>query len=426
MLTREQALNILLKNPYKFGHLLGFTKLTPLHNEWIRKMISHPEDITLQAHRGSYKTTCVSIALSIIVIVKPTKKTMFMRKTDGDIREVITQVQKILCDPHTQLFCVAIYGCQVKLLSKSSGVVNTNLSLDVKGTPQLVGIGTSSSLTGKHFDYIFTDDIVNVNDRISKAERDRIKLVYQELQNIKNRGGRIFNTGTPWHKDDCFTIMPNPKVYDCYSTGLMTDAEIEHVKAHMTSSLFAANYEMRHVSEDDVLFDKPNLNADASLAEQGLCHIDAAYGGEDSTAFTICARKNGKYYIFGKLYHKHIDDVQDEIISYVHQFNGGKIYCENNADKGYLAKQLRQRGESVCLYHEDMNKFFKITSYLKTVWPDVYFVTGTDQAYIDEVCDFNENAAHDDAPDSLASLIRVFSKRPQNEEYKSLWMLGEN
>lgn len=64
------------------------------------------------------------------------------------------------------------------------------------------------------------------------------------------------------------------------------------------------------------------------------------------------------------------------------------------------------------MYHEDMNKYLKITSYLKGAWQDVIFVAGTDKEYINQVCDYNENADHDDAPDSLASIIRkkYFSK----------------
>lgn len=64
----------------------------------------------------------------------------------------------------------------------------------------MLGIGIGGSLTGKHADIVITDDIVNLRDRMSAAERERTIAVYRELQNIKNRGGRIINTGTPWHK----------------------------------------------------------------------------------------------------------------------------------------------------------------------------------------------------------------------------------
>lgn len=415
-MTRAQAIALIRDNPYKIGHILGFTKLTELHNGWIKSMIRRTGDETLQAFRGSYKTTCVSLALSLIILVDPDAKTLFMRKTDNDCKEVIGQVKKILLNPRINYLCNIIYGKNLTLVKATATEITTNLTGDMRGTSQLVGLGTGGSLTGKHFDRIFTDDIVNVEDRVSKAERDHTKLVYQELQNIKNRGGRIFNTGTPWHKDDAFTLMPNPVKVDCYhSNGLITPEQIEEIKSHMTASLFAANYELRHIAAEDVIFDNPKTGADPALVEQGIPHIDAAYHGEDFTAFTVVRKSGGKYYVYGRLWRKHIDDVEDSIIALRKAFNAGKIHCEDNGDKGYLAKSLRKKGERVSPYHESMNKYLKITSYLKDVWADVIFVKGTDQAYIDQICDYNEEAEHDDAPDSLASVIRLLWKRSDTE-----------
>ena len=414
-MTREQAVNFLLTSPYKLGHMLGFTKLTDLHNAWILDMLKGEGDRTLQAHRASYKTTCVSIALALIIILLPNKRTLFLRKTDTDIKEIIKQVQKILKDPHTQYFVQCIYGVNLKLTVESATEINTNLTTDIRGTSQLVGMGCGSSITGKHFDRIFTDDIVNINDRVSKAERDRTKLVYQELQNIKNRDGRIFNTGTPWCKDDCFTIMPEAEKFDCYSTGLISDEQLEVIKKSMTRSLFAANYELRHIAAEDVIFQNPQTGADPSLVEQGECHIDAAYGGEDFSAFTIVKKRGNIFYVYGRMWQKNIDDCLDEIQRLRAQFNAGKIYCEDNGDKGYLAKELRNRGERAIIYHENMHKFIKITTYLKAEWENVKFVAGTDKAFIDQICDYNENADHDDAADSLASQIRRLWKKKESD-----------
>ena len=414
-MTREQAVNFLLTSPYKLGHMLGFTKLTDLHNAWILDMLKGEGDRTLQAHRASYKTTCVSIALALIIILLPNKRTLFLRKTDADIKEIIKQVQKILKDPHTQYFVQCIYGVNLKLTVESATEINTNLTTDIRGTSQLVGMGCGSSITGKHFDRIFTDDIVNINDRVSKAERDRTKLVYQELQNIKNRDGRIFNTGTPWHKDDCFAIMPEAEKFDCYSTGLISDEQLEVIKKSMTRSLFAANYELRHIAAEDVIFQNPQTGADPSEVEQGDCHIDAAYGGEDFSAFTIVKKQGNIFYVYGRLWQKNIDDCLDEIQRLRAQFNAGKIYCEDNGDKGYLAKELRNRGERAIIYHENMHKFIKITTYLKAEWENVKFVAGTDKSFIDQICDYNENASHDDAPDSLASQIRRLWKKKESD-----------
>lgn len=423
---KQKALLMQLRNhPAGFLKLIGFDRLTELHDEWMIDMIYGVDDETLQSHRGSYKTTCVSGSLALITLLMPGVKTMFNRKTDEDVKEVIRQVKMILTNEKTQYISKILYGTPVKIISSDATSLTTNYSVnDPRGTQQLLGMGTKGSITGKHFDRIFTDDIVNVQDRISRAERERTKMFYQELQNIKNRGGRIFNTGTPWHEDDAFKIMPEPKVYDCYSTGLISTEDLESIKSKMTASLFAANYEMRHIASDDVIFKNPVTGADASLAEQGEAHIDASYGGSDYTAFTICRKKDGKYYVFGKLWSKHVDDCESEIIAYRQKFNAGLISCEDNADKGYLKKQLRARGEMVHGYHETMNKFIKITSYLKSEWANVVFVDGTDDEYIKMICDYNIDADHDDAPDSLASIIRkLWGKKEQPEKDRYLLYL---
>jgi hypothetical protein len=65
-----------------------------------------------------------------------------------------------------------------------------------------------------------------------------------------------------------------------------------------------------------------------------------------------------------------------------------------------------------------MNKFLKITSYLKNVWKDVIFVEGTDENYIEMVTGFNEDAEHDDAPDSLSSIIRYLWAKNENKKHE--------
>lgn len=423
-MNRQQAVEFLLNNPVKFAHMIGFTKLRDFHNSWIKQMIKSKSDKTLQGSRGTYKTTCVSVALALIIILLPNKRTMFMRKTDNDVKEVIKQVQKILQDPHTLYFVQCMYGKDfiLRLTTQSATEISTNLTGDLKGTSQLVGIGMGASLTGKHFDFIFTDDIVNVKDRVSKAERDNTKLIYQELQNIKNRGGRIFNTGTPWHREDAFSIMPEAEKWDCYREEvreILSDEELAELRKTMLPSLFAANYELRHIAAEDVIFTNPHIGGNPAMCEQGMAHIDAAFGGEDYTAFTIMRKAGGKYYIFGKLWHKHVENCYSDIKKYYAQFMCGKLPIEDNGDKGFTARDLKKQGLRAYTYHESMNKHIKITTYLLKIWDDVIFVDGTDEEYINQICDYNEDAEHDDAPDSASSLARLLLNKNENA-YQSI------
>ena len=419
-MNRQQAITFLKTKPAKFGHMIGFTDLSEIHNGWIRDMLLGREDITKQASRGTYKTTCVSVTLALLIILLPSLRSMFMRKTDTDVKEVIKQVQKILQDPHTLYFVQCIYGINLKLTQQSATEITTNLTTGVKGTAQLLGIGTKGSITGKHFDRIFTDDIVNIDDRTSRAERERTKMVYQELQNVKNRGGRIINTGTPWHKEDCFSIMPEAEKWDCYSIGMFTDEQLADIRSKMLPSLFAANYELRHIASENVIFLNPQTGADDSMAEEGYMHLDSAFYGEDYTAWTVMQRHDGKYYVYGRMARKHVEDCYDEIINDYKRFRCAYLSNESNADKGMVGKELRKKGLKVKLYHEEMNKYLKIVTYLKAIWNDVIFTAGTDAEYIEQICDYWEDAAHDDAPDTAASVARIWVKKPAST-YKPLW-----
>lgn len=421
-LTKETVWKIWRYRPAAIGRMIGFKDLTDeLHGKWMQNIIYGDTDYTLQAHRLSYKSSCLSVALAMWCVLNHGKNALFMRKTDTDVIESIAQAQKVMENEAFRHMAEILMDSPVYLTTANASNMTVSTYDSPRGAEQLVGCGCGGSLTGKHANLIVCDDVVNLQDRISKAEREKTKAIVRELRNIVTRDGRIVFIGTPWHKEDAFSLVATPERYDCYSTGLISEEKLKDLREAMTASLFAANYELRHIASDDVIFTSPQTGADPALAEQGICHIDASYGGEDGTAFTICKKSGGKYYIYGRLWQKHVDDCLPEIIRLRKSFNAGLIYCERNADKGYLAKALRDKGERADTYHEKTNKFVKITSYLKSEWKNVVFVAGTDQEYINQICDYTENAEHDDAPDSAASIVRKLWNKKDNE-YVPLWM----
>lgn len=410
-LTKKQVLDLIWCEPFKIGHWVGFKDLTYLHNEWLHNFLFEKEDQTLQGHRGSYKTTTLSLFLAIHIIIAPNETVLFFRKTGGDVTEVIRQTANILQSGCMREIVYVLYGKDLAFVKCSGSEIQTNLTTTVLGQSQLVGLGIGTSITGKHADIIVTDDIVNVNDRISKAEREHTKLAYMELQNIKNRGGRFINTGTPWHKEDAFTLMPNPAKYDCYSTGLMTDAQIEEIKSHMTLSLFAANYELKHIAGEDIIFPERPTGASIEFIRNAQCHLDSAFYGEDYTAFTAMNYVDGNFYIYGKCWRKNVQDCYQDIYDDYTRFAFGKCFNEKNADKGMVARDLKKIGMRMSTYEEHTNKHIKIVTYLKAIWNRVIFVEGTDPDYINMIYDYTEDADHDDAPDSAACLARRLHKK---------------
>ena len=413
MTKRQEALEYMLQYPALIGRKVGFTRLTDdLHGRWLQQMVLGMEDMTLQAHRGSYKTTCLSVALAIMMVIYPDKTIIFMRKTDDDVIEVIRQVAIIFCNDYFLALAEAVHSKPVAVAHANSTEITTSIYASPRGAVQLLGIGINGSLTGKHADIVITDDIVNLKDRLSAAERQRTRSVYQELQNIRNPGGRIINTGTPWHKEDAFAIMPEPMRFDCYQTGLLDAEKLEQLKKSMDPSLFAANYELKHIAAENALFGfEPPQTEDVTVLRDGVAHIDAAYSGEDYTAFTCGKRVGDTLYLYGRLWRAHVDTLMDSILTDCDRLMCSPIWCETNGDKGYLSRELRRRGAETHPYPEKQNKYFKISTYLRKWWGQVVFVSGTDRAYIDQILDYTEQADHDDAPDSAACVCRILDRR---------------
>lgn len=157
-LSKVEYLDLVTDEPYIIGQKVDFKDLTTLHNKWIKNImgINNNKDYTLLAHRGSYKTTCLTIAVSLMLILEPNKNIIILRKTDSDVKEVIKQIYKIM-NSKLYLFLVkAIYGVDLTFTEVSAFNLSTNLATHTKGTSQILGLGIKTSITGKHADTIIT------------------------------------------------------------------------------------------------------------------------------------------------------------------------------------------------------------------------------------------------------------------------------
>ena len=378
-------------------------------------MLSRGSDMTLLAHRGSYKTTCLTLVMAIHLITRPRENMLFLRKTDRDSQEVLRQVQQILATPAMQTLSAALWGRPVGIRRATLSGLTTDVYAAPRGAAQLTALGCGSTLTGRHGEMIFTDDIVNLRDRLSWTEREHTRQVYMELQNVRTPGGRIVNIGTPWHPEDALSLMPAPWRWDCHRTKLLSPAELDSLRRSMSPSLFAANYELQHIAREDALLDTSpvfcrEMEVD-DLMRDSMAHLDAAYGGEDYTALTIGRETPLGWLFYGRLWQRHVQDVLPEVEALTRRFLAAPLYVETNGDKGYLARELRNRGVAVRPYREGMNKHLKIATHLRQNWSRMVFHPETDRAYLAQIMDYTENAPHDDAPDSAASLCRILAHR---------------
>jgi hypothetical protein len=160
-----------------------------------------------------------------------------------------------------------------------------------------------------------------------------------------------------------------------------------------------------------VLFPQyPDFTEDEEDIRDGAAHLDASYGGEDFTALTCGRRRGDRMVLYGRLWPCHVDTVLEEIRAECGRLRCAPLHLEVNGDKGYLARELRRMGLMIHPYTERMNKHVKIATVLRKWWPRVTLLRGTDPAWINQITGYTLGAAHDDAPDSAACLVRVLDR----------------
>ena len=417
------------------GHLCGKTLLTKLHNNWIKYVWDTNEFRSLQAHRGSYKTTAVTIIGSIRwMLFFPNDRISIFRKPYTEAANTLYVIKNLMKLEQIQALFKYVHGAPPKLVvGKENKLV---YSFKKTETPEgnINAYGLDGSYTGTHCDKGLIDDAITLKDRISKAERESTKNQIREIQaNVIDRGKGMGFVGTPWHKDDGWSIVEPPTVYPVSDTGLISEEEIMVIRSRTTPMLYDCNYNLIHSTNADAIFSDPvfepwDRNQKVDSKFKAVAHLDAAFDGDCTNALTIMLKRIKDDFIsaVGFTFNENVKTKIAFIADKLEWYKVKIIYIETNADKGYTADLLRAefktRGKNIMVkdYHEDMNKTVKIANYLKHYWLKTLWAPETQDDYMAQVCDYREGQKPDDCPDSAASLLREAFYKGNNS---ALWDL---
>jgi hypothetical protein len=416
----ENDIKLFADNPHLFGHFLGYKDLIPIHSEWIKSAWLGKAK-AMQAHRNSYKTTSILVvgAIWYLLFFRPSDTILVIRKAETDAQRIIKTIKAHLESQKVVDVADKIHG-NIKTL-KTQNWSNSSITISIKKTKTPEGSidakGTTSAITGSHYDRIIPDDIITLKDRVSRAERDWVKDFVRELRNIIKEGGKIFFSGTPWHKDDAWSIMPTPLLYPIgtvnikgYTKDKIKD-KISELRAGTTRSLYCANYDLKHIDDEDKIFTEPNRGRWPYKFSVLVAWLDPAYSGKNTNALTIIGKSadedtEGEWFVRGFVWNKNVVDIYDDIVEKLKMYNVGNLYIESNADKSLSAKDMRKKYHSVIPKWEKQNKHMKIISYAKQHWHKLNFADDCNNEYLNQILDYVEGEEPDDAPDSLAAVMR--------------------
>lgn len=421
----KRLLHLIARYPHILGQLVGYENLNELHSKWIQYIWTPNTHRSLQAHRYSYKTSSITeIGALWYLLFNPNTTIGIFRKTFNQASQSIRNIGNMIrMDNIAALFYIAHDKCIPKTTMDRDDIKTWNFKKTMTREGNLNAYGMKSSVVGAHLNVGIFDDFVTIEDKISKAERKRTKILLEEnVNNVLDPNAIAGFVGTPWHKQDAWEQCPEPLKFDVYSTGILSEEDIMKKRKSTTNVTYAANYELRHVASDSAMFTSPSFDRWQYSTRSGIGHIDKAYSGSDTNALTFCEKKkDGRFQVLGKIFEGHIKDHKQSIKQLHSKYYIGTVHSERNDDKGFMSEQLSDLGIPTNTYHENMNKHIKIKNYLleNGFWELIDFDPDTDPEYINQIVDYVEGSEPDDAPDSLASLGRILLGG--NDAYVNRW-----
>jgi hypothetical protein len=350
------------------------------------------------------------------MLFHPNDRIGIIRKNFSAAAEYTSTIATAMALPEVKELFKYAHGIEPKITRQRDGRYQWNYKKTLTPEGNITPKGIDGSLTGDHFDKIIVDDIVTVKDKLSRAERERTKEMTHEIAaNIIDPGKGSTWIGTPWHREDAWGEINEfceIAKYPLSKYNFIGKGEAERRKKLTTPFLFAINNELELGKDESLLFSDPIYSKGWDFSVKNvIAHIDAAFDGDHYCSMTIMAPLSGKgddtvYQAVGFTYPGHIEDWYGKIEEFCAKYRVKYIYEETNADKGMSAKALTARRLRVKSYSENQNKHLKISTNLYRFWKRILWAPESDDEYMLQVTDYKEGSEPDDAPDSVASLLR--------------------
>lgn len=408
----DAEIQMFMLYPHVLGNHLGYTLLSDIHSKWIWNCWYRNTDYALQAHRNSYKTTAVLVVGAIwwLLFINPNERILFLRKSWDEAAGIVKEIKLQYESFPLQFLYEEI--CKIKNI-KGDTWRDSALSLATKTQitkePNIACLGIGGSLTGAHYTKIFSDDIITLKDRISKAERKNTITFIKELANIATVDGNKVFTGTPWHPEDGWNNIIKPVKYPVGSIDIkgFTPEKLQEYKSQLGPSLYSSNYELTHIADENRLFGDPTYRPWPERMKKISAWLDPSYEGAATTALSMIGMSiEGNIHVRGWIWPEHVIDCYTQIVKCCNEFNCGSLYVETNGDKGYSKRDLSLMYPVVIGRNETANKHIKIVSFAKHNWNKLLFAEDCQPEYMNQILDYTEDADLVDAADSLSSLIR--------------------
>jgi len=319
----------------------------------------------------------------------------------------------------------------------------------------VTGAGAGGAITGRRMDIgIIDDPYKNYEEATSEKIPEKVWNWYRTTFRTRlARAGAIIVIHTRWTQDDLTgrlieregEIATGGKwekitlpALDNNNNALwpeMYPVEDLFELRDLMDALFEAIYQQEPVDTTGRLFGVPNF-AEPEIEQELIGGFDPAFGGADSCALALgfVDRKNDDprtdviYIPAAYLWNLYLPETYDKLEKLCKLHKVKKLWIENNAAQEAVVIEMKKRGINAEGTPSSHAKFIRIQNFVKMNWHLIRFSRKVENNFMKEVLAYSELAKHDDAPDSLACLIKHLSvgKTPLAKRYSMVSRLLGN
>jgi len=187
----------------------------PIHGP-ICDMFERDEDTLVVVFRGAMKTTIAKVWIVQKILQNPDVRIGFWTKSSGLAEAALKSIKEMVQNEELMRLFPEILIPRKK--GKRGGWEEDNatrMTITRSESMRAVGSneaqvevwGTTSSVTGRHYDYQYYDDPIDKDNVNTPSAVEKMRDWWGAVQAIKEPGGIQKYTGTPWHAQDLLSTV---------------------------------------------------------------------------------------------------------------------------------------------------------------------------------------------------------------------------
>jgi hypothetical protein len=253
----------------------GKSIVDPRLHRWLCGLLEREGDKMILIPRRHAKTFWVKVRIMQLILADPdVVRVALYSKTSNLVEAELKSIVRMFQSPTLMSLFPEEIPDPGKNMNGWSRVTANMLTIKRSGetTPQenqLEVYGAGATVTGKHFDDHFYDDILNEDDSNTPEGNRRTIEWYGYIQGVLEPGGTETVTGTPYHYSDLYHYIEQEKIYgdavfrkpaivngkpiySFYTLGML-----DRMKKRMGPYMFSAQMMINTIPREDQLFPPP-------------------------------------------------------------------------------------------------------------------------------------------------------------------------